>query len=306
MGAEDTAGGERRSDGEEQIAILPRPADRTIRSRYNKSFVAKLMQSSDDIKEYYAELANELFAHDKIRNCISWANSSFCAGRKTVSKFSIRGKSLYFYLALHPQDFRASKYPVTDESAVRRYEAVPLRVKVRSRSGVKYGKERIGILMRESGILRLKSEAGTVKPCDYRYDTTIHLIRRGLMKVRTKENATVPDTDRPVWADFERRSQVSVAEAQSLISDEAAVRSKPKAILHIDTLSESYRANDTVTLESLKEKRLVGRSVNHGKVLARDVPDKPLTVRMPEFSVDAVKMILLTGGKAISLKKREP
>ncbi len=71
MGAEDTAGGERRSDGEEQIAILPRPADRTIRGRYNKSFVAKLMQSSDDIKEYYAELANELFAHDKIRNCIS-------------------------------------------------------------------------------------------------------------------------------------------------------------------------------------------------------------------------------------------
>ena len=71
MGAEDAAGVERRSDGEEQIAILPRPADRTIRGRYNKSFVAKLMQSSDDIKEDYAELANKLFAHDKIRNCIS-------------------------------------------------------------------------------------------------------------------------------------------------------------------------------------------------------------------------------------------
>lgn len=91
---------------------------------------------------------------------------------------------------------------------------------------MKYGKERIGILMRKSGILRLKSEAGTVKPSDYPYDTTIHLIRRGLMKVRTKENATVPDTDRPVRADFERRSQVSVAEAQSLISDEAAVMVK--------------------------------------------------------------------------------
>ena len=230
----------------------------------------------------------------------------FLCGQKNRIEIFHPWKEPVFLPCVTPQDFRASKYPVTDESAVRRYEAVPLRVKVRSRSGVKYGKERIGILMRKSGILRLKSEAGTVKPSDYRYDATIHLIRRGLMKVRTKENATVPDTDRPVWADFERRSQVSVAEAQSLISDEAAVRSKPKAILHIDTLSESYRANDTVTLESLKEKRLVGRSVNHGKVLARGVPDKPLTVRMPEFSVDAVKMILLTGGKAISLKKREP
>ena len=100
--------------------------------------------------------------------------------------------------------------------------------------------------------------------------------------------------------DFERREQVSVTEVQDLISDEAAVSfveemeetvlPKPRGIINIDTLSKNYQANETVTLESLKEKGLVENSVNYVKVLARGVLNKPL------------KMILLTGGKAIKLK----
>ena len=108
------------------------------------------------------------------------------------------------------------------------------------------------------------------------------------------------------------RKQVAVTEAKVLISDEVAVSliddeedvvwTKPKGIVNIDTLSENYQANDTVTLQSLKEKKLVGNSVNFVKVLARGVLNKPLTVKLHEFSMDAVKMIVLTGGKAVRLK----
>lgn len=123
--------------------------------------------------------------------------------------------------------------------------------------------------------------------------------------------------DCPVSEDFEKREQVSASEVQGLISDEIAaafieeneeteerVLSKPKGIINIDTLSENFQANETVTLESLKEKKLIGNSVNYVKVLARGVLNKPLVVKMPEFSVDAVKMILLTGGKVIKLKAK--
>lgn len=126
------------------------------------------------------------------------------------------------------------------------------------------------------------------------------------------------EADRSDLAEFETREQVSAAEVQSLISDEVAVAlieevkeaeeavlSKPKGIVNIDTLSENYEANETVTLESLKEKKLIGNSVNHVKVLARGILNKPLTVKLPEFSVDAVKMILLTGGKAIKLQTKK-
>ncbi len=83
------------------------------------------------------------------------------------------------------------------------------------------------------------------------------------------------------------------------------VRARPKGIINIDTLSKNFLANDTVTIASLKEKRLIAKSVNHVKVLARGVLDKPLTVKMPDFSIDAIKMIILTGGKAVKIKTVE-
>ena len=302
---------ENKADIEPQTDALPFPGRKVIRGRYSKSFTAKLIQSPDAIKEYYAELANELLSFDKIRNRISWAASSFYAGRKAAAKFSIRGKTLYLYLALNPQEFQNAKFPVSDESSVKRYETVPLRVKVKSRRGVKHAKELIEILMRKRELTRI----GTVcvkSMADYPYDTTKNLLARGLIKLKITDGQMLSDADSLIWADFERRSSVSAAEVQNLISDEVAatlideredsVPTRPKGIINIDTLSQHYEANAAVTLESLKEKKLIGNSVNYVKVLARGVLDKPLTVKLPEFSVDAVKMIILTGGTVIKLK----
>lgn len=311
---------EEEADGEEQIdvppiAALPASDSSPVRGRYNKSFTAKLIQSPDPVKQYYVDLANELLTYDKVRNRISWTNSSFYIGRKAVSKFSIRGKTLYLYLALDPKEFLNTKYFIIDESAVKRYEAVPLGMKVKSGRGVKFGKELIEILMQKLGAARSEGKIESVKLYDYPYDTTKNLLERGLIKLKTEEGQPLTDADCLIWADFERREQVSATEVRNLISDEVAVSfieekeeaeevvlSKPKGIINIDTLSENYEANETVTIESLKEKKLIGNSVNHVKVLARGILNKPLIVKMPEFSVDAVKMILLTGGKAIKLK----
>ena len=86
--------------------MRPFAGNRTVQGRLNKSFTAKLIQSSDTIKQYYADLANEFLIYEKIRNRISWANSCFVAGRKNVSKVSIKGKTLYLHLALEPENFR--------------------------------------------------------------------------------------------------------------------------------------------------------------------------------------------------------
>ena len=306
-----------RTDGEETIAVPPLSDRKVVRGRYNKSFKGKLMQSSDSVKQYYVDLANELLNHEKVRNRISWANSCFYLGKKVVSKFSIRGKTLYLYLALEPKSFHNSKYFIVDESAVKRYEAVPLRLKVKSQRGVKFAKELIEFLMQKTGAAPLKDKTEIVRVSDYPYDTTKNLLERGLIKLKTENGDSLKGADRLIWAEFERRERVSVAEIKNLISDEVAVSfiieekkesvlSKPKAIINIDTLSENYRANDTVTLKSLKEKKLINNSVNYVKVLARGVLNKPLIVNLPDFSVDAVKMILLTGGKVIkSITKRK-
>ncbi len=108
---------------------------------------------------------------------------------------------------------------------------------------------------------------------------------------------------------------ITVDEAESLMTDDEALereaefsegyndtevyRGKKKAEVNIDTIGKSFEAGETVTLNSLKEKKLVPAQAGYVKVLARGALDKPLTVVAQSFSVAAVKMILLTGGEAI-------
>ncbi|MBE6597688.1 MAG: hypothetical protein E7641_08490 [Ruminococcaceae bacterium] len=105
---------------------------------------------------------------------------------------------------------------------------------------------------------------------------------------------------------------VSAEEASDLIGDSEAEQmvsrseKKPnicrgckKTFINVDTLSENYKAGEVVDLVSLKRKGLIPQSSCYLKVLARGRVDKPLEVRAQSFSRDAVKMITLTGGRAI-------
>ena len=83
--------------------------------------------------------------------------------------------------------------------------------------------------------------------------------------------------------------------------DYITAKDNKKAIINIDTLSKNYNAGDDVTIQSMKDKKLIDKKAKSVKVLARGVLDKPLKVRAGEFSVPAVEMILLTGGHAMQV-----
>ena len=110
------------------------------------------------------------------------------------------------------------------------------------------------------------------------------------------------------------RESITIEEAHDALTDEIAShfvevedsdedkRYHNKTIINIDTLSKNYASGETVNLASLKEKNLLPNKADFVKVLARGMLDKQLTVEVQDFSVDAVKMIILTGGKAIQKK----
>lgn len=111
---------------------------------------------------------------------------------------------------------------------------------------------------------------------------------------------------------------VSVEEANQLMTDEMAISFEhfeaefitdeserdvysgtKKAEINIDTICQNFEAGDRVTINSLKEKKLISSQTGYLKVLARGTMDKPLTIVAQNFSVSAVKMIILTGGSVI-------
>ena len=107
------------------------------------------------------------------------------------------------------------------------------------------------------------------------------------------------------------RETITIEEAHDAIDDAVAVHFveiqkseeeknyQRKEIVNIDTLSENFASGDTVSLESLKAKGLISEKTDFYKVLARGMLDKSLVVEAQDFSADAIKMIILTGGHAV-------
>ncbi len=90
------------------------------------------------------------------------------------------------------------------------------------------------------------------------------------------------------------------AEHFLVISSEAGGVGK-MGIINVGQISEVYHAGDTIDLADLQSRGLVNDSIGRLKVLAAGKLDKSLTIKADAFSVQAIKMITLTGGQAVKL-----
>lgn len=279
-------------------------AVRYIIIKYNKSFTAKLIQSDDEVKSYYSALKNELLSYDGIKSRISWKGEAFYCGRKTYAKLAIRGKCVCLFLALNANDYTETKYKVDDMSEVAAYEKIPCLYRIKNERRLKYAADLIATAMQGREKLDGYTETDFAK--QYPYEDIEPLIERKLVKVLTEEDAKSGDVFKP-------RDAVTVSEANELLQDEIAVALIEEAeelsdktkfdIVNIDTLSKCFADGETVTLEEIKKRiSSFSKKATAVKVLARGKLDKKLTVIADSYSIEAAKMILLTGGNAVKKK----
>ena len=279
---------------------------RYIVIKYSKSFEAKLIQSGGEAKRYYSELKNCLLSYKGVKSRMSWKWETFRSGRKALAKLRLRGKTLSLALALDPAAYDDTKYHVDSLAETKSYADTPCLYRIKNDRRVKYAKELIDNVMRDNSLSAGLIAENVDYAAQYPYETTEALIERKLIKVLTDEEAQSGTMFKP--ADI--RKSVTVQEADSLIKDEVAellvekkggVSDRTKTgIINIDTLSQHFEDGETVTLAEIK-KRVKGFNgkVTYLKILARGTLDKKLTVEADSFSLQAVKMIILTGGKAV-------
>lgn len=276
------------------------------RRRLYRSFRAKLIQSEQSTKEYYVALSKCLTEYEKIRSRETWHNACFYAGRATFAKFAIRGKTLYLYLALDEGDSVGAKYFAHDASEVKRYAKVPTFVKVKSKRGVRYAAELIGLAAQKAGLKRRENPPEVPGVQTYAYRTTESLIACGWIRVIEGEQPK-PEDFELIHRGNRLQQSVSPDEADRLMSDRTAERliaaaadgkrkTGKKFALNIDTIAARFSAGDRVDVDRLKQAGLVPMWADAVKILARGRLDKPLFVTADDFSAQAVKMIVLTGG----------
>ena len=308
------------ADSDDGIMLVD---EQEILVRYNRSFTSKLMQASDLLKGHYSELANHALSHKKVKLRISWPCAKLNHGRENIITFTVRGKTLYMYLAMDPESARqVTKGTIKDVSDKKRYQATPSLFKIKSALALKRAKVLIDALMQQKGIAYV-APCADVSAENYPYDTTENLVKAGLIKVRTLDGREVEQDMILRAAGFKVVESVTAEEAHTMISDEVAStlvvveedptpalakdveikslgsRSGRKFAINIDTLSKHFQKGDRVTIDVLKQKGLVPKKETAIKVLARGTLDKPLIVEAAAFSLDAIKMIVLVGGTAI-------
>ena len=104
---------------------------------------------------------------------------------------------------------------------------------------------------------------------------------------------------------------IDAEEADAMISDSLAMKTAnyesgaghgQQDIINIGVLDQNFEAHDVITLAVLKEKGLISKKAGRMKVLADGTLNKPLTIKSESYSIQAIKMIELTGGTVIILK----
>lgn len=104
---------------------------------------------------------------------------------------------------------------------------------------------------------------------------------------------------------------IDAEEADELLSDAEAMKHAEteegggvgkKGEVNIGDIDKCFEEGEVITLDLLKRRGLVGKKFGRVKILADGVLTKSFTVKAEAFSVQAIKMIELTGGKVIILK----
>lgn len=261
--------------------------------RYNKSFKAKLIQASAEVQGFYQTLKNHLLGYQNVASRMSWQNDTVHTKRTNICKFAIRGKSLYIYLPLTDEEMQATN--ITKISQTKRYESVKSFTKIKGSLSLKRAIKGIDLVCARLGLTFVADQT-----VDYGmpFESTEALIEKGLIKVLKQRT-------RPVSVEEARKAILDSVALEKVSEQVRYSTGTKKAIINIDTISNSYKDGETVTVDNLIEKGLISKKTDYIKALARGTLDKSITVIADDFSIDAVKMILLAGGKVIKLVKKE-
>ena len=283
--------------------------------RYNRAFIAKMSLAADNLKAYYNVLKNALLSYKGVKSRVSWCCDSYNCGRNQLVKINVRGNGLIVYLALDSTAYEGTKYRYRDVGFKKKFAQVPMQIKVKSKRGLRYAIELAADVMRRYGIPAGKPQCAAYAP---ERESLELLMQRNLVRV-VNQGSPAAEADEPesvavepeVAADVAPVVDVVVAESSMTDSEarqslevERAVRRRgnKRCMVNLDVISRAFEAGAVVDIDSLVAKKLVHPACGYLKVCARGALDKPLTVKANDFSLIAVKMIVLTGGKAVRTK----
>lgn len=273
-------------------------------AKYDYGMTAKLVLGEEDTKLFYAEVENLLRQYTKVSKRDGWKHETFNYKRECIVKMTVRGKTLSVFTADSATEYEDSAKLAETIHTKNTYKRFPYCHKINNKYRLKLVLRLINNMLAKRGAVK-----SDVEPVDY----------SKLLRTRSVEQLVVEGLVKHVKQhEFKTVEAVKSSEVNELLDDVVAKEEvvelvtrrkkndKPKLeIVNIDTISKYFDNGETVTLEEVKNRvPFFNKRATELKVLARGELDKKLTFVAEEYSMEAIKMILLVGGTVVKNKKQ--
>ncbi len=177
---DDVEDNESEKEKEVRLAAIESAPELEQGQRYNRSYKARLIQSSDTVKGWYSQIKNAALSYKGVKSSVSWRQEKVAKGRVQLIKIALRGKTLSVYFPLEVSKIK--NYDVEDVSDKSVHAATPCLLRVKKEAHVN---QAIDLVSQAAAKLVLEETAAkkTDYVKEYKLETTEQLIEEGLVKV---------------------------------------------------------------------------------------------------------------------------
>ena len=161
----------------QQEYVQSRNMNVTVPETTIRSFLAKLLLVSEETQNYYSELKNYVLSYVGTRCRTSWQYDSIYKTRILLARFVIRGKSLWQYVALTPDEVpEGTNCQVTDD---KKYEGIEVGLKIQGQRTFKQAKNLLRLACEKVGLVYEERESENYIPP---YMSEEEMLEKGFIK----------------------------------------------------------------------------------------------------------------------------
>lgn len=168
-----------------RVAAIESAKELEVNQTYNRSYKARLIQSSDTIKGWYSKVKNAALSYKGVKSSVSWRQEKMLQGRNQVAKIALRGKTLCIYLPLSVKEIK--NIDVEDVSDKSVHAATPTLFRIKKEV---HSEQAVQLIAKVAEKLAL--EEGKAHKTDYAkeyaLESTDQLVEEGLIKIVTSKN----------------------------------------------------------------------------------------------------------------------
>ncbi len=267
--------------------------DGTVKKTY-PNFRMRLKQSSDKNREWYAAVKNLFCSQKGVTYRVYKRVEKIRYQGQVIAVIGIAKRSIKLWLALKPYEYDARRYHHKDVSDKPRFVDVPMYVRVSSDRALTRAQELILALFQE-----LNMEARK-RYNDRSIQELIFTLKHNKLLTNKQNKGLLCEVmhvhDCDVLSD--ELAEKCIESKNVEIIDESYIET-----LKLDDIDAKFQDGNRVTLEKLKKVGLVSEECTGYTVTAGQRLTKPLIIVANDFTLPAVKMITLTGGRAIKINK---